>query len=197
MKTLVFCLMLVLSVACVRTPEAAREPVSPSNTTTDPSRELVLELINKKIAPKQVFAHMNTSSRVLKDFTPIYKQMIDDKLIKCGWSESCLCWVNCRPTEERLYELRVEQEEQGAVTGSLWMEMGWKEVKEVTGISKVNESVAMAEYLVVYAPPDSSAPEYAIFKKYEAAFRLDNTNSETHRAYLRKFDNGWRIERLE
>lgn len=197
MKALVFCLTLVLSVACVRTPEAAREAVSSSNTTTDPSRELVLKLINEKIAPKQIFAHMNTSSRVLTDVTPIYRQMIDDKLIKCGWSESCLCWVKCRPTEERLHELSVEQEEQGAVTGSLWMEMGWKEVKEVTGISKVNESVAMAEYLVVYAPFDSSRPEPAIFKKYEAAFRLDNTNNETHRAYLRKFDNGWRIERLE
>jgi len=161
------------------------------------TRQKVLDLLNQKLAPIQVWAHMNTSSRVLQDFTPIYKQMIDDKVINCQWSESCLCWSKCRPTEERQYELSIESPEQAMVTGTLHMELGWRQITEVVGISKITDTSALAEYLFAYEAPDASREELSIFKKYEPVFRVDNRDTVRHKALLRLYDDGWRIEELQ
>jgi hypothetical protein len=198
MKYCLIIMVIFVAVGCSKTSnENVKSDVSTDAAPNGLTRPMVLELINKQLAPKQIFAHMSTDSRGLSDFTPLYKQMIDEKLITCQWSESCLCWVKCRPTEERLEDIRVETPEQGLVAGSLWLEMGWKEVKEVVGISKLSDTSAMAEYLVVYQPFDSSRPEPAIVAKYQQVFRMDNRDTERHRVFLRLFDDGWRIERFD
>jgi hypothetical protein len=162
---------------------------------TGPSRQLVLDLLNKRLAPKVVRAYMNTSSNVRKDFTPVYTQMIDDKFISCDKGRaSCACWTNCRPAGDQMQDIYLEQEEQGAVTGTLAIDIGIKEVREVTGVSVVDRSSAVAEYRVVYTQNDDK--DIAVFKKYPQVFRVDNMQNETHRAYLRRYDDGWRIERL-
>jgi hypothetical protein len=90
--------------------------------------------------------------------------------------------------------LRLESPEQGLVTGNLRIKIGWKSPTEVTGISKIDEMSALADYLVTYEP----IPDIPFFPKYQSAFtRVDNRDNERHRAFLRKFDDGWRIERLD
>lgn len=198
MKPWLFVLLLI-AVGCSTqpAPQNANVVSAAAEAPAGLTRPMVLELLQKKLAPLQIFAHMNTTSRTLSDFTPIYKQMIDDQLIACKWSESCKCWVSCRPTEKHEEDIRVGTPDEALVSGSLRLEMGWKELAEVTGISKVNDTAAIAEYVIAYTPFDSTRPEPAIVQKYKEVFRMDNTDTERHKAFLRKYDDGWRIERLE
>jgi len=201
MKHYLFLLILsVVVVGCSTQPTQQNTNAAAATTDEAPSgltRPIVLDLLQKKLAPLQVFAHMNTTSRTLSDFTPIYKQMIDENLIACKWSESCKCWVSCRPTEAHEEDIRLETQEEAQVSGTLRVEMGWKELTEVVGISKISDTSAVAEYIIGYTPPDSSRPEPAIVQKYQQVFRMDNRETEKHRAFLRKYDDGWRIERLD
>lgn len=187
----------IVVAGCVEKRTSGSSDSAPSQTTeSGPTRQVVLDLLKKRLAPKEVRAYMNTSSNVGTDYTPTYTQMIEDKFISCHKGRpSCGCWTRCRPAGDQMQDIYVEQEEEIAVTGTLAIDLGWKEVKEVTGISVVDSSSAVAEYLVVYTQNDESV--IAAFKKYPQVFRVDDTQSETHRAYLRKYDDGWRIERLD
>lgn len=158
----------------------------------DLNREKVLNLITRQIAPKEVFAHMSTSSSSLEDLTSVYTQMIAEKTISC--IKVGEHFERCRPTPDSEIYLRLAEPEGGnIVAGSLRVKIGWKTPTEVTGISKVSDTTAIADYLVTYEP----IPDIPFFPKYEKAFSsIDNRQNENHRAYLRKFDSGWKIERL-
>jgi hypothetical protein len=198
MRYFLILIVLVILVGC-----ASREAVPSGSLTAaqppgaevsqnTPNRQQVLDLLKKRVPSKLVSGHMATTSKLLRDFTSLYKQMIDAKAITCQWSESCVCWVHCKPTGQ-WDDLQVEHEEQGEVAGSMFIPVGWKQVTEVTGISSTGTSSAVAEYLVSYTP--NRGP--SLLKEFPEVFDVDNTKSESHRAYLRKYDDGWRIESLQ
>jgi hypothetical protein len=168
-------------------------PVTVEYTPTPPqtnelNRDTVLALVRGRYSNK-VKVSMSTSSYTLRNLTDLYTQMIKAKIISCQSGNAQ--WNNCAPAANGR-SLYMSEQPGGSVAGSLSLDIGSKVPSTVNGISRIDDASAFAD--VIFAFESNSA--YALYTQWSTAFyRPPNTQSEQHRFLLRRYDDGWRVER--
>jgi hypothetical protein len=154
-----------------------------SSSRTELNREIVLSLLRGRIN-KVVAAHMHTCSWIASypNQTEIYSQMIAEKIITCRPDPPSRGYCGCVPGPKG--------GPLGVGSGDLSFAVGYKSPTEVTGISKIDQTSAMADFLLTYKQTGSLGS----LNKYSSIFWFDNTQSEQHKGFFRLYDDGWRLE---
>lgn len=169
-------------------PPTAVQPASAVTSTNELSRDTVLSLMRGRYSNK-VKVSMSTSSYTLRNLTDLYTQMIKAKIISCQSGNAQ--WNNCTPAANGR-SLYMSEQPGGSVAGSLSLDIGNKVPSTVNGISRIDDASAFADVIFVF----ESNSTYALYTQWSTAFyRPPNTQSEQHRFLLRRYDDGWRIER--
>lgn len=169
---------------------------STSQSRTELNRETVLSLVRGKFN-KEVTVGMNTSSNVYGkgNITDLYTRMIQAKIISCPKKEpsagGCGCWTGCSPGPNS-HGLRMSEQGNSIVSGSMSLTVGYKVPSEVSGISRIDQSSAYADVVFTF----ESNSSYSFYTQWSDAFwKAPDTRSEQHRFLLRLYDDGWRVER--
>ena len=68
-----------------------------------------------------------------------------------------------------------------------------RKIPSVTGISRVDETSALADVVLVFEPSKG----YEVFQRWEQAFHKPPIEAEKHTVHLRRHDDGWRIEKID
>lgn len=161
------------------------QPVStPEVSKTELTRQTVLSLAQGRIR-NEVVANLDDCSNCgIGNVTDVYAAMMRDKVIACReYGDSCLCWRGCTPAQNG-HGLR-------KVARGMDITLGYSVPTDVTGISRINPSTAYADVILNFQPRDQ---EYRLFNKYRGAFSSRFGSTETHRVFLRLYDDGWRLE---
>lgn len=168
-------------------------PATVESTPTPPqtnelNRDTVLALVRGRYSNK-VKVSMSTSSYTLRNLTDLYTQMIKAKVISCQSGNAQ--WNNCTPAANGR-SLYMSEQPGGSVAGSLSLDIGNKVPSTVNGISRIDDASAFADVIFVF----ESTSAYGLYTQWSTVFyRPPNTQSEQHRFLLRRYDDGWRIER--
>jgi YARHG domain len=161
------------------------QPIStPEVSKTELTRQTVLSLAQSQIR-KEVVANLDDCSNCgIGNVTDVYAAMMRDKIITCRtYGNSCLCWEACTPAQNGRGLRKVAR--------GMDMTLGTLVPNDVTGISRINPNTAYADVILNFQPRDQ---EYRLFNKYKGAFSSRFGSSETHRVFLRLYDDGWRLE---
>jgi len=68
-----------------------------------------------------------------------------------------------------------------------------RKIPAVTGISQVDQTSAVADVVLVFEPSRG----YDVFQRWKQAFYKPPIQDEQHKVYLRLYDDGWRIEKID
>jgi len=156
---------------------ANSELTSKFDLTTEEVSKLARDKMVKEVEanlPKGVtsFGHFGT-----------YKDMMRAKVLDC---EPSLFkrYLDCKPgANGKLLKLE---------GGMLTLPIGRK-IPSVTAISRVDETSAVADVVLEFEP----AKGYEILREWEQAFYKPAIDAEQHKVYLKRYDDGWRIEKVE
>jgi hypothetical protein len=66
-------------------------------------------------------------------------------------------------------------------------------IPSVTGVSRVDDTSALADVVLVFEPSKG----YEVFQRWEQAFHKPPIQPEKHTVHLRRFADGWRIEKVD
>jgi hypothetical protein len=156
--------------------------------TNELNRDTVLALVRGRYSNK-VKVSMSTSSYTLRNLTDLYTQMIKAKVISCQSGNAQ--WNNCMPAAKG-HGLYISEQPGGSVAGSLSLDIGYKVPSAVSGISRIDDASAYADVVFVFEPSNV----YGLYSQWSTVFyRPPNTQNEQHRFLLRRYDDGWRVER--
>jgi len=147
----------------------------------DLTTEEVSKLARDKMV-KEVEANLPKGVTSLGHFGT-YKDMMRAKVLDC---EPSLFkrYLDCTPgANGKLLKL------EGRV---LTLPIGRK-IPSVTAISRVDETSAVADVVLEFEPSKG----YEIFREWEQAFYKPAIDSEQHKVYLKRYSDGWRIEKVE
>ncbi|MDX6447081.1 MAG: hypothetical protein QOH71_4155 [Blastocatellia bacterium] len=164
------------------------QPVVPQ-TQQNPSelnRQTALSLVRGRV--EKVFeTRMPDGSNYIYNRTPIYSQMVNDKVISCQWSGDR--WNNCIQGPNSAFFRRVS----GGYGGTLIITLK-KTPTEVSGISRVDQTSAVVDVVLGF----EDTPGLKTFSRYSGAFDAPrpDTRPEIQKVLLRLYDDGWRVERI-
>ncbi len=170
------------------TPYAASsvEPVPtspPQVSKTELNRESVLSVLQRTInRPVRAFFSANSWVAGHPNYTDVYSQMIDEGVITCRVKNPNCCWQGCRPGPRS-----------GNMTTDgldIFLTIGSKVPIEVTGISQTDQSSAIADFVLSY----KASGDLRIYNKYRQIFFGEDIRQQNCRAFLRLYDDGWRVE---
>jgi hypothetical protein len=68
-----------------------------------------------------------------------------------------------------------------------------RKTPSVTGISRVDQTSALADVVLVFEPSEG----YRVFQRWAQAFYKPSIQDEQHTVHLRLYDDGWRIEKVD
>jgi len=189
MSILIGCLLFG---ACSKQEESTVSQTNPAASKLEFTRATALSVLQGRIS-KVVQANMSGTSKVYgnPDLTDLFSTMIADGIIVCRQREpestGCGCWIGCSPGPNSPGFTRSSE-------GGMYLTIGHKIPSEVTGITKIDQATALADFVLTYKPES----DLTLFNKYFAAFNtrfgIDDRDPETHRAVFRLFDDGWRLE---
>ena len=149
--------------------------------SSDLTPEKVAKLARDKLV-KEVEANLPKGVTSFGHFGT-YKDMMRAKVLDC---EPSLFkrYLDCKPgTNGNLLKL------DGRV---LTLPIGRK-IPSVTAISRVDDTSAVADVVLEFEPSKG----YEIFREWEQAFYKPAIDAEQHKVYLKRYDDGWRIEKVE
>jgi hypothetical protein len=129
-------------------------------------------------------AKMPRQKTFMTDDFGVYGGMMNEKLLDCSVSRYIGATVDCKPGRNGGgFRLNGQY---------LTLPIGRK-TPSVTGVSKVDQTSALADVLVNFEPSSG----YDIFKRWQAGFSEWNTENERHTVHLRLYDDGWRVEKVD
>jgi hypothetical protein len=169
------------------TPTAVEPTPDPTiQRTNELDRQTALSLVRGRVE-KVYEARMPDSSFYMYNKTPIYGQMVQDKIISCQWNRDR--WNSCVPGAKGAFSKVLS----GGWGGTLIIAMR-KVPTEVSGISKMDQSTAIVD--VVLSFEDTAG--LRTYSKYSEAFDAPrpDTRPEIQKVLLRLYDDGWRVDRV-
>lgn len=112
-----------------------------------------------------------------------YKDMMRANVLDCDVS-MFKRYLDCKPgAKGKLLKLE----------GSLLTLPIGRKIPSVTAISRVDETSAVANVVLEFEPSKG----YEIFREWEQAFYKPAIEAEQHKVYLKRYDDGWRIEKID
>ncbi len=162
----------------------SQPPSTPEISKTELNRQTVLSLAKSQIR-KEVVANLDDCSNCgIGNVSDVYAAMMREKIITCrNYDNTCLCWEACGPAQNGRGLRKVAR--------GMDMTLGTLVPTDVTGISRINPNTAYADVILNFQPREQ---EYRLFNKYSGAFSSRFGSTETHRLFLRLYDDGWRLE---
>jgi hypothetical protein len=164
---------------------------TPPQSSSQLTRDTILAMMRGKYSiPVKAGMSDQTGFAYMVDNGALYAQMIAAKALVCKVEGHAYSHCVPGPNNSGLY---ISTANTGTVAGYLSLNIGYKVPSSVTGVSQVDQATAYAD--VVFSLEPSSS--YAFYQKYQSAFRVEKgVGSEQHRAVLRLYDDGWRVERV-
>ncbi len=161
-------------------------PLPTLQRTNELDRQTALSLVRGSVG-KVYEARMRDSSFYMSNNTPIYGQMVQDKIISCQWSRDR--WNNCVQGTRGAFTMVSS----GSWGGTLIIAMK-KVPTEVSGISKIDQSTAIADVVLSFEDTAGSRT----YSRYSEAFDppRPDTRPEIQKVLLRLYDDGWRVDRI-
>lgn len=143
-------------------------------------RDTVLPLLHAHMT-RPVVAQMVDRSR--PNTHEIYRQMVGDKVLLCTWSDTNKMYSGCSPGPEG----------KAFSVDHYFLDLHIGEIvpEAVTGITKPNESFAIAEVALTIRPNKN----HELYTRYLGAFDKIYFK-RTKKVSLRLFDDGWRFDQV-
>lgn len=203
-------LMCLAITACNKNPATAGRTDGPSNQATptpnakqnDPDRQTVLALLRGKRVREVKVVFDSSSPRNDIGMRKAYEELIQGDVIACeeefARDRLDVWWYShCKPGPNG-------GELQGAGFSTFVFTAGYKVPSEVTGVSRLDQSSAIADIVLSFEP---SSPLYQKYRRIFDQFKnpmdpmatrvAEHLGNETARAHLRLYDDGWRVQSIQ
>lgn len=166
--------------------EADSSPEKVTHGTEHPTilnRETVLSIVTAHMT-RSVEAQLTSNTIRNSQENDLYRRMIQDKVIRCGWKDDLQSFVDCMPGSQAGALV-------GTTYGKLKVHIGEITPEAVSGITTPSEAFAIADVEMVLKPNGN----HDLYTKYFDAFDKIYFK-RTKKVSLRLYDDGWRFERI-